>query len=207
MHAAEHDVGRGGEAADLVGLCRAIHAPDSRPERLVATGFVDRLGDARLLEGLRGAVMHLGSAGDETQHDPFGFCGVRRPKNANSVGFEGGRGAPHAGVVPQSPEPTSHCPIQVGGELGGHGRSLPRCSGRSEEHTSELQSQSNIVCRLLLEKKKDIKEYSSTFIMTTIDCATLYQPMLITAQIVALSEQSASIRTDPARARIISRQN
>src|SRR2546430_2868607 len=29
-------------------------------------------------------------------------------------------------------------------------RSLPR----SEEHTSELQSQSNLVCRLLLEKKK-----------------------------------------------------
>src|SRR2546430_8185600 len=28
---------------------------------------------------------------------------------------------------------------------------------RSEEHTSELQSQSNIVCRLLLEKKKNIK--------------------------------------------------
>src|SRR2546430_10293630 len=27
-------------------------------------------------------------------------------------------------------------------------------SSRSEEHTSELQSQSNIVCRLLLEKKK-----------------------------------------------------
>src|SRR2546430_5338008 len=26
---------------------------------------------------------------------------------------------------------------------------------RSEEHTSELQSQSNVVCRLLLEKKKD----------------------------------------------------
>src|SRR2546430_16937082 len=30
-------------------------------------------------------------------------------------------------------------------------RSLVR---RSEEHTSELQSQSNLVCRLLLEKKK-----------------------------------------------------
>src|SRR2546427_9596047 len=28
---------------------------------------------------------------------------------------------------------------------------------RSEEHTSELQSQSNLVCRLLLEKKKDYK--------------------------------------------------
>src|SRR5688572_32292187 len=29
---------------------------------------------------------------------------------------------------------------------------------RSEEHTSELQSQSNLVCRLLLEKKKDDAE-------------------------------------------------
>src|SRR5256885_9022932 len=30
------------------------------------------------------------------------------------------------------------------------------CSTRSEEHTSELQSPCNLVCRLLLEKKKDI---------------------------------------------------
>src|SRR2546430_5205154 len=30
----------------------------------------------------------------------------------------------------------------------------PVPDGRSEEHTSELQSQSNLVCRLLLEKKK-----------------------------------------------------
>src|SRR2546427_7394411 len=30
-----------------------------------------------------------------------------------------------------------------------------RAIDRSEEHTSELQSQSNLVCRLLLEKKKD----------------------------------------------------
>src|SRR2546427_8628530 len=30
----------------------------------------------------------------------------------------------------------------------------PRAQNRSEEHTSELQSQSNLVCRLLLEKKK-----------------------------------------------------
>src|SRR2546430_6741139 len=31
---------------------------------------------------------------------------------------------------------------------------------RSEEHTSELQSQSNIVCRLLLEKKKNQRAHS-----------------------------------------------
>src|SRR5688572_32329969 len=44
------------------------------------------------------------------------------------------------------------------GELGVlPGRQL-RVLGRSEEHTSELQSQSNLVCRLLLEKKKKNKK-------------------------------------------------
>src|SRR2546427_2095595 len=33
-----------------------------------------------------------------------------------------------------------------------------RIYNRSEEHTSELQSQSNLVCRLLLEKKKKQKK-------------------------------------------------
>src|SRR5438270_4406484 len=33
---------------------------------------------------------------------------------------------------------------------------------RSEEHTSELQSQSNLVCRLLLEKKKKKKKTRRT---------------------------------------------
>src|SRR5438270_3650920 len=38
---------------------------------------------------------------------------------------------------------------------------LRRCAWRpwrSEEHTSELQSQSNLVCRLLLEKKKKVEK-------------------------------------------------
>src|SRR5688572_32396611 len=38
-------------------------------------------------------------------------------------------------------------------------------SPRSEEHTSELQSQSNLVCRLLLEKKKKTFCMSSTSIL------------------------------------------
>src|SRR6266567_5651434 len=38
-------------------------------------------------------------------------------------------------------------------------REKPACGrARSEEHTSELQSQSNLVCRLLLEKKKKKKK-------------------------------------------------
>src|SRR5438270_7563150 len=42
--------------------------------------------------------------------------------------------------------------------------SLGESSIRSEEHTSELQSQSNLVCRLLLEKKKSkLTNYSHTY--------------------------------------------
>src|SRR5688572_32414884 len=37
-----------------------------------------------------------------------------------------------------------------------------RAHARSEEHTSELQSQSNLVCRLLLEKKKKKKTQKQT---------------------------------------------
>src|SRR2546430_3715048 len=43
----------------------------------------------------------------------------------------------------------------------GRSRSADR---RSEEHTSELQSQSNLVCRLLLEKKKNHKLSRSCFV-------------------------------------------
>src|SRR2546429_2579177 len=35
--------------------------------------------------------------------------------------------------------------------------SVRRYDARSEEHTSELQSRLHLVCRLLLEKKRDIK--------------------------------------------------
>src|SRR5690606_41872879 len=41
-------------------------------------------------------------------------------------------------------------------EDGSDPRSCPKCGNRSEEHTSELQSRENLVCRLLLEKKKTI---------------------------------------------------
>src|SRR5579875_3062880 len=36
-------------------------------------------------------------------------------------------------------------------------RRTPPLPGRSEEHTSELQSHSDLVCRLLLEKKNDVR--------------------------------------------------
>src|SRR2546427_3364531 len=52
--------------------------------------------------------------------------------------------------------------LDLEGDRGGLGARIRQDLGihigkrvRSEEHTSELQSQSNLVCRLLLEKKKD----------------------------------------------------
>src|SRR2546427_8411220 len=58
-------------------------------------------------------------------------------------------------------------PLLRAGAVGDHVQALVQRAGvvhplqqqfaptRSEEHTSELQSQSNLVCRLLLEKKKE----------------------------------------------------
>src|SRR5256886_13535766 len=60
--------------------------------------------------------------------------------------------APRTSRVNASPDATS----KAGGVEGLTSNRYQRLSVvvRSEEHTSELQSQSNLVCRLLLEKKK-----------------------------------------------------
>src|SRR5688572_31998311 len=60
----------------------------------------------------------------------------------------------------------SHCstPHRTRGKDDGDGASRRE---RSEEHTSELQSQSNLVCRLLLEKKKEKKKLGSQVLETT----------------------------------------
>src|SRR2546430_5856183 len=54
---------------------------------------------------------------------------------------------------PRKSKPCSTCVVTV---FVGESSSPRSCRNRSEEHTSELQSQSNLVCRLLLEKKKKI---------------------------------------------------
>src|SRR5688572_32549016 len=62
------------------------------------------------------------------------------------------------------PWPCRRGPCQAGRarhRAWGVGRSRP-AESRSEEHTSELQSQSNLVCRLLLEKKKKKEDTDST---------------------------------------------
>src|SRR5689334_24622877 len=54
---------------------------------------------------------------------------------------------------------------------------------RSEEHTSELQSQFHLVCRLLLEKKKNkslIKHYNFSLMNYFIYCIEFHYSILIT---------------------------
>src|SRR5688572_31406436 len=58
----------------------------------------------------------------------------------------GTAGVPHS---PASNERSRRCR-----DRSSHSAPRPTSRHRSEEHTSELQSQSNLVCRLLLEKKK-----------------------------------------------------
>src|SRR5256885_10300276 len=48
-------------------------------------------------------------------------------------------------------------PLRFGAFLSSNGFKPKKTMPRSEEHTSELQSPCNLVCRLLLEKKKKIK--------------------------------------------------
>src|SRR5256885_7747244 len=61
----------------------------------------------------------------------------------------------------------------------------PSAALRSEEHTSELQSPCNLVCRLLLEKKKNIQ---STFIhIHTYHTYYLYSNPTLISHIIHMS--------------------
>src|SRR2546430_11842251 len=62
--------------------------------------------------------------------------------------------APHVRSVPY-PSVWLRCGGRRVSLVGSMKREPPVLALRSEEHTSELQSQSNLVCRLLLEKKKN----------------------------------------------------
>src|SRR5256886_7819874 len=80
-----------------------------------------------------------------------------------------------------------------------------RAATRSEEHTSELQSQSNLVCRLLLEKKKNTTHISAAF-SYAIDNIYLE---LVECRIVVLehleADSSATSRTQHALCHLKSR--
>src|SRR2546430_12885725 len=65
-----------------------------------------------------------------------------------------------------------------GNHLGHDGARQRLIDRRSEEHKSELQSQSNLVCRLLLEKKK--KENSSRLRIMQVDVPIAVSDVVVT---------------------------
>src|SRR5205807_9512525 len=90
-------------------------------------------------------------------HDalPISRGATRRPGRFRTGPLSGGR---HRGSVVRDP-----LPRLPGSAATGIHRGIPERLGRlpgvprSEEHTSELQSPCNLVCRLLLEKKNTIQ--------------------------------------------------
>src|SRR5690349_24151096 len=89
----------------------------------------------------------------------FPYTTLFRSRLGQHGGRLGGRARqgvrPHPGrrAVPHAPPPRGrHVPHR--------GRAGP--GRRSEEHTSELQSRRDLVCRLLLEKKKKTKKINSS---------------------------------------------
>src|SRR3712207_6990099 len=77
-------------------------------------------------------------------HDALPICSWRRTRRLPAPGSS--RPTAPAGTSPGRPSPgTSRAPP-------------PRRDCRSEEHTSELQSRQYLVCRLLLEKKKNTRD-------------------------------------------------
>src|SRR4051812_49797710 len=93
----------------------------------------------------------------------FFFLMIRRPPRSTlfpyTTLFRSRRPAAprvHRPGHPQAPVPRAQPAIRR------HAPALRRGHVRSEEHTSELQSHVNLVCRLLLEKKKNIKQTNTT---------------------------------------------
>src|SRR2546430_16365324 len=83
---------------------------------------------------------------DSSQNFHFFFLMIRRP--------------PRSTLFPYTTLFRSRARRRAPGRASVGRTSCPsRALRRSEEHTSELQSQSNLVCRLLLEKKKYISRH------------------------------------------------
>src|SRR5256885_13339207 len=81
----------------------------------------------------------------------FFFLMIRRPPRSTLF--------PYTTLFRSGQLPTRCRQLRIGRH--GHAPQRDQSIGRSEEHTSELQSPCNLVCRLLLEKKKK-KHYTSS---------------------------------------------
>src|SRR3989440_1394032 len=107
--------------------------------------YVASLSEAGLPTPARGEVLIRVTASGVNRADLSQIAGRYPPPPGESeiLGLE------VSGTLVDTGEPV--CALLAGG---GHAEYVAAPAGRSEEHTSELQSRSDLVCRLLLEKKK-----------------------------------------------------
>src|SRR6202048_3235786 len=70
---------------------------------------------------------------------------------------------------------------------------VPNTATRSEEHTSELQSRVDLVCRLLLEKKKNSSAISPPCSVPSLRCRT--SALTFGAGVIALPPRRTSARS------------
>src|SRR5438309_11665733 len=81
----------------------------------------------------------------------FFFLMIRRPPRSTLFPYTTLFRSPVCSATPSGGRRRAVCP---GGRTTRPAPAKPSAPARSEEHTSELQSQFHLVCRLLLEKKK-----------------------------------------------------
>src|SRR3712207_8122155 len=87
----------------------------------------------------------------------FPYTTLFRSRDGPEPGARGSAGGVLRGLPPPRPGRGGR-----GGAQGGETQHGRRGAGRSEEHTSELQSRQYLVCRLLLEKKKNKSKHGHT---------------------------------------------
>src|SRR5687767_15777100 len=93
------------------------------------------------------------------------FLMIRRPPSSTLFPYTTLFRSLELGELRRASHDARHVPAESAGrDLGRFGRCAHRIVFRlrSEEHTSELQSLAYLVCRLLLEKKKNIVRYIQT---------------------------------------------
>src|SRR6266851_6093337 len=132
----------------------ATPAPSSSPAQPPAPGRArapgGRIGARASSDGFQPADQHVGPKGGSARHDQDArtdrylfFLMIRRPPRSTLFPYT---------TLFRSPRPASRPEPQL------RVLALQACPAqprRSEEHTSELQSHHDLVCRLLLEKKKN----------------------------------------------------
>src|SRR5438034_6172093 len=145
--------------------------PENRPNASVPETKLDAILSATRdrVAGLRSRARELGRRARATP-DPRAFAPALAGRVVGVIA-EVKRRSPSAGPIREDLDPVAHARAYVRGgavsisvltdelHFGGSLDDLAQVASavpvRSEEHTSELQSHSDLVCRLLLEKKKN----------------------------------------------------